>query len=346
MPGVWCRSRSGRWTGWPRSSATAGSRAAICSPAASACWWRPTAFPASRRAACSRRPRPRPPARRTPPSSSRSISTAATTGSTRSCPLADPRYPQLRSRIGIDPATVLPLADTTSFGWHPSLAGLRELYDAGKVAVLPAVDYSHPDQSHFNSGGYWRSGIVGTGARSQRLARANAGCDRDARQPVAGHPRGLGPGPVAQRAPRAGRDGLVALGLRLLHPGRVGGEGLPPDLPPALAGPRQAPGAGRRALDVRQHDRDARPPRAPGQGGQAGSAAPALPGHASRQGARQPRAHARRGFRHARGGRLERRLRHPRRAGRRSTPGCCRTWATRCGPGRPTSTCAASRSAC
>ena len=27
--------------------------------------------------------------------------------------------------------------------------------------MLPAVDYGHPDQSHFNSGGYWRSGIVG-----------------------------------------------------------------------------------------------------------------------------------------------------------------------------------------
>jgi uncharacterized protein (DUF1501 family) len=76
-------------------------------------------------------------------------------------PLGDPRYAQLRSRIGVDPATTLPLADTPGFGWHPRLSGLRELYDAGKVAVLPAVDYSHPDQSHFNSGGFWRSGIVG-----------------------------------------------------------------------------------------------------------------------------------------------------------------------------------------
>ena len=76
-------------------------------------------------------------------------------------PLADPRYRELRSRIGVDPATALPLADYPGFGWHPSLAGLRELYDVGKVAVLPAVDYSHPDQSHFNSGGFWRSGIVG-----------------------------------------------------------------------------------------------------------------------------------------------------------------------------------------
>ena len=45
-------------------------------------------------------------------------------------PLADPRYRELRSRIGIDPATALPLARLPEFGWHPSLAGLRELYDA------------------------------------------------------------------------------------------------------------------------------------------------------------------------------------------------------------------------
>ena len=76
-------------------------------------------------------------------------------------PTGDAQYATLRSRIGIDPATTLPLAGTPGFGWHPNLGGLRDLYDAGKVAVLPAVDYAHPDQSHFNSGGYWRSGIVG-----------------------------------------------------------------------------------------------------------------------------------------------------------------------------------------
>ena len=45
-------------------------------------------------------------------------------------PVGDPRYAQLRSRIGIDPATALPLAGTPGFGWHPNLGGLRELYDA------------------------------------------------------------------------------------------------------------------------------------------------------------------------------------------------------------------------
>jgi uncharacterized protein (DUF1501 family) len=76
-------------------------------------------------------------------------------------PLADARYAQLRPKIGIAAGEALPLADTAEFGWHPSLTGLRELYDAGKVAVLPSVDYAHPDLSHFNSSAYWRTGVVG-----------------------------------------------------------------------------------------------------------------------------------------------------------------------------------------
>ena len=76
-------------------------------------------------------------------------------------PTTDPRYSQLRSRIGIDPATTLAVAGHPEFGWHPSLGGLKTLYDAGKVAVLPAVDYANPDQSHFNSAIFWRTGVVG-----------------------------------------------------------------------------------------------------------------------------------------------------------------------------------------
>ena len=76
-------------------------------------------------------------------------------------PLAEPRYRELRGRIGIAPETTLALPDAPQFGWHPSLGGLKELYDAGKVAVLPSIDYANPDQSHFTSNGYWRTGIVG-----------------------------------------------------------------------------------------------------------------------------------------------------------------------------------------
>jgi uncharacterized protein (DUF1501 family) len=76
-------------------------------------------------------------------------------------PLADPRYPTYRSRLRIAPETTLPVTGSPEFGWHPALGGLRTLYDQGKVAVLPSVDFADADQSHFNSVAYWRRGIVG-----------------------------------------------------------------------------------------------------------------------------------------------------------------------------------------
>ncbi len=76
-------------------------------------------------------------------------------------PLADPLYRTYRSRLGIAPETTLALPGVPEFGWHPSLAGLKALYDQGKVAVMPSVDFANPDQSHFNSVAYWRRGIVG-----------------------------------------------------------------------------------------------------------------------------------------------------------------------------------------
>ena len=76
-------------------------------------------------------------------------------------PLADPRYRALRSRLAVAPETTLPVAGVPEFGWHPAIEGLRRLYDEGKVAVLPSVDFADADQSHFNSVAYWRRGIVG-----------------------------------------------------------------------------------------------------------------------------------------------------------------------------------------
>jgi uncharacterized protein (DUF1501 family) len=79
-------------------------------------------------------------------------------------PLLDPRYRELRPRIAIAPESTLPLPGVAEFGWHPSLTGLKKLYDAGQVAVLPSVDYRNPDLSHFNSAGFWRTGVVGKSA--------------------------------------------------------------------------------------------------------------------------------------------------------------------------------------
>lgn len=78
-------------------------------------------------------------------------------------PLADPKYATYRSRVGIPAARALPVTGYPDFGWHPALTGLKQLFDQGKVAVLPAVDYTPSDQSHFASQIYWRTGVVGEG---------------------------------------------------------------------------------------------------------------------------------------------------------------------------------------
>ncbi|MCB0881254.1 MAG: DUF1501 domain-containing protein [Thermoleophilia bacterium] len=75
-------------------------------------------------------------------------------------PVADAQYRALRGPLALGDGTVA-LKDTNQFRWHPSLGKLAQLYDQGKVAVLPAVDYANPDQSHFNSVAYWRTGVVG-----------------------------------------------------------------------------------------------------------------------------------------------------------------------------------------
>ncbi len=44
--------------------------------------------------------------------------------------------------------------------WNPALAPLAQLHAEGKVTVLPAIGYDHPDQSHFTSRHYWEVGAT------------------------------------------------------------------------------------------------------------------------------------------------------------------------------------------
>ena len=53
----------------------------------------------------------------------------------------------------------------TSISTHPSLAagqdgGLRALFDAGRIGLLPGIDYSNPDLSHFHSRRFWETGTI------------------------------------------------------------------------------------------------------------------------------------------------------------------------------------------
>ncbi len=70
-------------------------------------------------------------------------------------------YVTKRPHIKLDPASCLPLAGPAAspdFAWNPNATGLQSLYDAGKMAVIPSVDYMPPDLSHFHSRAFWQAG--------------------------------------------------------------------------------------------------------------------------------------------------------------------------------------------
>ena len=86
-------------------------------------------------------------------------------------PALDSQYRKLRPRLALDAAAGLPFAEDTRLHWHPSLNPLATLHGEGKVSVLPAVGYAHPDQSHFTSRHFWEVGATDAGLTSGWLGR-------------------------------------------------------------------------------------------------------------------------------------------------------------------------------
>lgn len=78
-------------------------------------------------------------------------------------PFADANYYKARPAIGIAEKNVLKLG-TSGVGLHPSMTGVRELYDEGLVALVQGVGYPNPNRSHFKSMDIWHTGeLSGTG---------------------------------------------------------------------------------------------------------------------------------------------------------------------------------------
>ncbi len=73
-------------------------------------------------------------------------------------PQGDPLYTKYRQRLAVSGGTAF--AEDPRLFWHPALAPLAKLSDEGKVSVLPAVGYDHPDQSHFTSRHFWEVGAT------------------------------------------------------------------------------------------------------------------------------------------------------------------------------------------
>src|SRR4051812_34109587 len=70
-------------------------------------------------------------------------------------PFEDPDYYRLRPTLGQAKDKVLRLNDT--LGLHPSCAGLRGLFDEGKLGVIQNVGYPNPNRSHFRSTEIWET---------------------------------------------------------------------------------------------------------------------------------------------------------------------------------------------
>lgn len=96
-------------------------------------------------------------------------------------PYLNDLYYKARPAIGIEKSKILSLTD--EIGLHPSLNGLKELYDDGSLGILNNVGYPNPDRSHFRSMDIWQTGSDSreywtTGWLGRYLDAQCHGCDK------------------------------------------------------------------------------------------------------------------------------------------------------------------------
>ena len=66
-------------------------------------------------------------------------------------------YQAARSNVAIPQNRILSLTGNSKSGLHPSMNGIRTLFNEGKAAVVQAVGYPQPDFSHFRATDIWMS---------------------------------------------------------------------------------------------------------------------------------------------------------------------------------------------
>ncbi|MDB6019961.1 MAG: hypothetical protein JWR19_4450 [Pedosphaera sp.] len=70
-------------------------------------------------------------------------------------PFTNDFYHRARPQIGLSAKEVLKINEEV--GFHPSLAGFKELYDGGNLAVIQGIGYPNPNRSHFRSTEIWQT---------------------------------------------------------------------------------------------------------------------------------------------------------------------------------------------
>ena len=70
-------------------------------------------------------------------------------------PYSNPVYYDARPTVVIPQDEVLPIND--QLGFNPNLAPLKEMYDAGKVAIVQGIGYENSSRSHFRAMDIWHT---------------------------------------------------------------------------------------------------------------------------------------------------------------------------------------------
>ncbi len=81
-------------------------------------------------------------------------------------PLGDPAYRTARPTVGVQSATARALAGPAAnsyFAFHPQAARLSALYNAGRMAVVPAAGLPAINRSHFDAQAMMEAGSFGQG---------------------------------------------------------------------------------------------------------------------------------------------------------------------------------------
>ena len=86
-------------------------------------------------------------------------------------PTEDPTYRRLRPKLALPPGSGVAFSEDPRLRWHPSAVSLAPLHAEGKVSVMPAVGYEHPDQSHFVSRHFYEVGALDPGTTTGWLGR-------------------------------------------------------------------------------------------------------------------------------------------------------------------------------
>jgi uncharacterized protein (DUF1501 family) len=86
-------------------------------------------------------------------------------------PTEDDVYRRLRPRLALPPGAGTAFGEDPRLRWHPSATAIAGLHAEGKVSVMPAVGYEHPDQSHFVSRHFYEVGALDPGLSTGWLGR-------------------------------------------------------------------------------------------------------------------------------------------------------------------------------